>query len=170
MYHHHICTIVLFEIGVLIMSDGDHDSNDLDWDDVARVPDEYEGCFAIASDHKIAKPKRSYELPQPTNRTKEQHHLAAHIMRESAATMTSRRVKQQSEEQASNAIALLLDFVFLLDRRVKIKQVRSVVSIVGADRCRRFPASTAQQTWRRHLTAIHRWSLKHARFLHVPLS
>ena len=32
--------------------------------------------------------------------------------------------------------------VFLLERRAKIKHVRGVVSIVGADSCRRFPAST----------------------------
>ena len=56
--------------------------------------------------------------------------------------MTSRRVKQQSGEHASNAIALLRDLVFALDWRAKIKQVRRVVSTVGAYSCRRFPAST----------------------------
>ena len=77
---------------------------------------------------------------------------------------------------------LLLYFVilFFLDRRVKIKQVRGVVSIVGADGCRRFQPQPqavwlqrnklAQQTWRRHSTAIHRLSLKHSRLLHMLLA
>ena len=65
------------------MSDGNHGSDDLDWDRVARVRDEYEGCFAIVPDQEIAKPKRSYVVPHPSKRTKEQHLLAAHLMRES---------------------------------------------------------------------------------------
>ena len=116
------------------MSDGDHFSDDLDWDEVARVLGDSEGCFAIVPDQENTKPKRGYDLPHPSKRTKEQH--AAHMMRERNTTMTSRRAKQ-SEEQASNAGAF-----FLLDRRAKIEQVRGVVSIVGADSCRRFPAAT----------------------------
>ena len=162
------------------MYDGDPDSDDLDWDEVARVPDESEGCFATVPSQEIAKPKRNYDLPHPSKRTKEQHVFAAHMMPGRKAMMTSRRVKQQSKEQANNATALLRDSFFLLDQRTKNKQVRGVDSIV-ADGQRRFPASTtinractqqkfAQQTWRRHSTAIHRWSLKHARLLHMPLA
>ena len=57
-----------------------------------------EGCFAIVPDQEIAKPKRSHDLPPPSMRTKEQHLLAAHLMGESKALLTSRRVKQQSDE------------------------------------------------------------------------
>ena len=105
----------------LLMSDCDHDSDGLDWDEVARVPDESEVCFAIVPRHEIAKPKRTYGLPHPSERTKEQHLLAAHMMRERKVMMTSRRVKQQSEGQASNAIAPPRDSVLLLDNRAKIK-------------------------------------------------
>ena len=40
------------------MPDGDHESDDLDRDEVARVLDESEGCFATVPDQEIAKPKR----------------------------------------------------------------------------------------------------------------
>ena len=67
-------------------------------------PDESEGCFAIVPDQENATPKRSHELPHPSKHTKEQHPFAAHMMRERMA-MILRRAKQQSEEQASNAIS-----------------------------------------------------------------
>ena len=41
------------------MFDGDHDPDDLDWDEDALVPDESESCFASVPDQEIAKPKRS---------------------------------------------------------------------------------------------------------------
>ena len=69
-------------VSCLLMSYGDHDSDDLDRDEVARVPDESEGCFAIVPDQKIAKPMRSYDLQHPSKRAKEQHILAAHMIRE----------------------------------------------------------------------------------------
>ena len=123
------------------MSVGDRDSDDVDWDEVARVPAASEGCFGIVPDQEIAKPKSTYDMPHRSKRTKEKHFLAAHMMRERQAMMTSRRVKQQSEEQASNATAQHRDSgFFLLDRRATIKQVRGVVRIVCADSCRRFPA------------------------------
>ena len=90
-------------------SDGDHD---FDWDEVARVLDESDGCFDIVPDQEIAKPKLSYNLPHPSKCTKQQHVIAAHILRERMAVVTSRRVKQQSEQQASNAIALFRDSDF----------------------------------------------------------
>ena len=93
--------------------------------------DESDDCLAVVPDQETTKPKRSYDLPYPSNTTKEQHLLAAHMMRERSAMMTSRRVKQQSEEQASNAIALLRDSAFFSDRRAKIKQVRGVVIADG---------------------------------------
>ena len=43
------------------MSDGDHDSDDFDWDEVARVPDESETRFGIVPDQETAKPKRRYD-------------------------------------------------------------------------------------------------------------
>ena len=61
------------------MSDGDHDSDDFDWDQVALVPDESEACFAMVPDE-IVKLKRSYVLPHPSKRTKEQHLFAACLM------------------------------------------------------------------------------------------
>ena len=89
--------------------------SDVDHDsDVARVLDESEGCFAIVPDQEITKSKRSYDSTHPS---------------------IARRSRQAT---------LLLFFVilfFLLDRRAEIKQVRGVVSVVGADRCGRFPAS-----------------------------
>ena len=69
------------------MSGGDHDSDDLDWDEVAPVPDESEGCFATVPEQEIAKPKRSFDLPHPSKCTKEQHLLAAYFMRERKAMM-----------------------------------------------------------------------------------
>ena len=53
------------------MSDGDHGSDDLDWDEVAVVLEESEGCFTIVPDQEIARPKRSCDLPHPSKRTKE---------------------------------------------------------------------------------------------------
>ena len=44
----------------------------------------------------------SDDVPHPSKRTKEQHLFAAHIMRERKATMTSRRVNQQSKEQGAD--------------------------------------------------------------------
>ena len=87
------------------MSDRDHDSDD-----------ESEGCLALVPDQGMAKPKRSYDLPHPSKRTKEQHLFAAHMMRERKAMMTSRRVERQSEEQTSNAIALLRDSGFFVGK------------------------------------------------------
>ena len=95
-----------------------------------------------AGDHDSEESKRSYDLPHPSKRTKERHLLAAQMMRERKAMMTSRRVKQHSEEQASNALTLPRGSGIFLSRRANIKQVRGVVSIVGADSCRRFPDST----------------------------
>ena len=110
-----------------------------------EVPDEFEGCVATVPSQEIAKPKRNYDLSHLSKRTKEQHVFAAHMMPGRKATITSRRVKQQSKEQENNVTALLRDSFFLLDRRAKIKQVRGVVSIV-ADGQRRFPASTTINT------------------------
>ena len=87
---------------------------------------ESEGCFASVPDKEIAKWKRSYDLPHPSKRTKEQHLLTADMMRDRKTMMTSRRAMQQSEEQASNAIALLRDSVFLLGAR---KSSRSEASL-----------------------------------------
>ena len=54
------------------MSDGDYDSGDLE---------KGESCFAIVPDQDTAKPQRSYDVPHPSKRTKDQHHLAAYTMR-----------------------------------------------------------------------------------------
>ena len=66
----------------MVFVDGYHVSDDLDWNEVAVVPDESEGCSAIVPDQEISKPKRSYDLPHPSKRTKEQPLLAAHMVRE----------------------------------------------------------------------------------------
>ena len=135
--------------------------------------DESDDCLAVVPDQETTKPKRSYDLPYPSNTTKEQHLLAAHMMRERSAMMTSRRVKQQSEEQASNAIALLRDSAFFRTgvRKSSRSEASSLQTVTSQ------PPSTclsrnklAQQTWRRHSIAIHRWPLKHARLLRMPLA
>ena len=64
------------------MSDGYHVPDDLNWNEVAVVPDESEGCFAIVPHQEILKTKRSNNLPHPSKRTKEQPLLAAHVVRE----------------------------------------------------------------------------------------
>ena len=56
---------------------------------VAHVADESDDCSAVVPDQEIAMPKRSYDLPHPSSRTKEQHFFAAHAGK---AMMTSRRV------------------------------------------------------------------------------
>ena len=94
------------------MSDGDRDSDDLDWDEVARLPDESDGCFANVRSQEIAKPKRNYDLPHLSKRTKEQHVFTAHKIPRRKAMMNSRRLKQQSKEQANNVTALIRDSFF----------------------------------------------------------
>ena len=64
------------------MDDGDQDSDEHDWDEVARVLDESEGCFAVMPEKETAKPKRSSDLPHPSKRTREQRLFAVHLMRE----------------------------------------------------------------------------------------
>ena len=75
-------------------------------------------------------------LPHPSKRTKQQHLFAAYLMRPRKAMMTPRRAKQQTEEQAGHAMALIRDSGVLLNRRAKNTQVKGVVSIVGVDSCR----------------------------------
>ena len=48
------------------MSDGDNDTDDLDWNEVANVLDKSEGGFTFVADQEIAKPKWSYDLPHPS--------------------------------------------------------------------------------------------------------
>ena len=162
------------------MSDGDPDSDYLDWDEFARVPDESEGCFASVPSQEIAKPKRNFDLPHPSKRTKEQHVFARHMMPGRKAMMTSRKVKQQSGEQANNATASLRDSFFCWTGVRKSSKSDASIALwrmvrdgfqppppsIGLPRKKKL----AQQTWRRHSTAIHRWSLKHARLLHMPLA
>ena len=76
------------------MSNGDRNSDDHNWEEVAPVRDESEGCFANVPSQEIAKPKRNYDLPHLSKRAKKQHVFAAHMMPGRKATMTSRRLKQ----------------------------------------------------------------------------
>ena len=126
---------VVLKVSWLLISDGDYDSGD-EKGEIARVLHVSEGCFAIVPDQDTAKPQRSYDVPHP----RKAHEGATpprstHDADKRKVMMASKMVLQQSEELGRNAIALLRDAVFFLDRRAKIKQIRGVVSTVRADSC-----------------------------------
>ena len=82
----------------------------------------------MVPDQEIAKAEAALRLPHPSKRTKQQHLFAAYLMRPRKAMMNPRRAKQQTEEQAGHAMALIRDSGVLLNRRAK-KTPRSKASL-----------------------------------------